>query len=126
MTDEQILKSLECCSEGESICFMCPLYHETAHCVDELAESALDIINRQKAEIKQLRDYNQNLQVANTALSNEILETKSEAYKEFAKEICKDRVSNDPVVIAVNVELKQMAEVLNEDTHRGRGAAGTI
>ena len=46
-------------------------------------------------------------------------EIKAETIKEFAKKLCENRVAKDPVVIAVNVELKQMTEVLNEDTHRG-------
>lgn len=33
---------------------------------------------------------------------------KSEAIKEFAERLCEDRVSNDPVVIAVKAELKEM------------------
>lgn len=35
---------------------------------------------------------------------------KAEAVKEFAERLCKDRVSNDPVVIAVKVELKTAGE----------------
>ena len=34
-------------------------------------------------------------------------EIKAEAVKEFAESLCKDRVSNDPVVIAVQIELKE-------------------
>lgn len=33
-----------------------------------------------------------------------------EAIKEFSERLCKDRVLNDPVVIAVKVELKEMTE----------------
>jgi len=33
---------------------------------------------------------------------------KSEAIKDFAERLCKGRVSNDPVVIAVRAELKEM------------------
>lgn len=33
---------------------------------------------------------------------------RAEAVKEFAERLCEDRVSNDPVVIAVKVELKEM------------------
>lgn len=128
MTDEQILKSLECCSTGESICFMCPLYNKTAHCVDDLAKGTLDLINRQKAEIKGLHKENKILSVnADTAFQDGLnenrdlfkkeveAEIKAETIKEFAKKLCENRVANDPVVIAANVELKQMTEVLNED-----------
>ena len=35
-------------------------------------------------------------------------EIKAEAIKEFVERLCEDRVSNDPVVIAVKAELKEM------------------
>lgn len=38
-----------------------------------------------EAETERLKDYNENLLTANTALSNEILDIKSEARKEFAE-----------------------------------------
>lgn len=44
-----------------------------------------DLINRQKEEIERLRGYNENLLKANTALSNEILDIKAAAIKEFAE-----------------------------------------
>lgn len=44
-------------------------------------------IKRLKEKIESLEDYNQNLLAANTALSNEILETKDKAYKEFAEKL---------------------------------------
>ena len=68
--------------------------------------ATVDLINRQKAEIdclrkeleklhshkdflraeiERLKDYNENLLTANTALSNEILDIKTEAIKEFAE-----------------------------------------
>ena len=55
--------------------------------IDSFSRETLDLINRQKAEIERLQDYNENLQTANTALSNEILEIKSEAIKEFAERL---------------------------------------
>lgn len=71
-----------------------------------LIKKSLDLINRQKSEIEELNiqlrelwnmaslykaegerweSYNKNLLTANTALSNEILSAKAEAYKEFAE-----------------------------------------
>lgn len=54
----------------------------------------LDLINRYEAEIERLQGYNENLQTANTALSNEILDIKSEAVEEFAKRLKKRKHSN--------------------------------
>lgn len=106
MTDNEIIKALECCSNAAYHCEECPFYVRKEDCEVELPEEALDIINRQKAEIerlekelkamrgaansykselKKLNDYNLNLITANTALSNEILEIRTEATKEFAK-----------------------------------------
>ena len=56
MTDNDIIKALECCGNiVDSTCKEC-VYHETynASCVVRLMRDALDLINRQKAEIKNL------------------------------------------------------------------------
>ena len=45
------------------------------------------LIKRQQAEIERLKGYNENLQTANVALSNEILDIKTEAIKEFAERL---------------------------------------
>ena len=76
-TDEEIIKSLECCKN--CCCKQCdeePDFQE-----------AINLINHQKTEIERLKDYNSNLIDANTALSKEILEIKAEAYKEFAEKL---------------------------------------
>ena len=89
MTDNEIIKALECCYTSYD-CEDCPYYCSDKDCPD-LLMNALDLINRQKAEIEKLLDYNENLQTANTALSNEILETKSEAIKEFAERFVNEK-----------------------------------
>ena len=76
MTDEQIIKALECCAtdDGDD-CFQCP-YGNIVYkpgdggCVNRCRKEALDLINRQKAEVE-----------------NEIKEIKSEAIKEFAERL---------------------------------------
>lgn len=50
-TDEQIVKALECCSGiGDAKCVNCP-YHDAERCAEASATDAIDLINRQKAEI---------------------------------------------------------------------------
>ncbi len=44
-----------------------------------------------------------------TQLQGKKKDVRTEAIKEFADKLCEGRVSNDPVVIAVKVELKEMA-----------------
>ena len=104
MTDEQIVEALKYCSKGETICFMCPLYNKTYHCVDMLAENALDIINRQQADNERLKRL---LAEADTSYNKCAKRFYKEGIKDFAESLCKDRVSNDPVVIAVKIELKE-------------------
>lgn len=59
-----------------------------------------------------LEDYaNSYSRVDLETLAKFLNQIKFEAIKEFAERICKDRVSNDPVVIAVKVELAEMTEV---------------
>ena len=116
-TDEEIIKALECCCKDnyEGDCPKCPL-QLNGNCNVILAEHALDLINRQKAEIESLNDMLCG-KVTSLAASIEIAEAeerykayilslKAEAIKEFADRLCEGRVSNDPVVIAVNAELK--------------------
>ena len=55
MTDNEIIKALECCKNSLSekdACGDCPLYEEEeVTCITILSKNALDLINRQKAEI---------------------------------------------------------------------------
>ena len=55
MTDNEIIKALGCCTQHEYICpEECPVYeYEGArHCDTHIMLQALDLINRQKAEIE--------------------------------------------------------------------------
>lgn len=54
MTDNEIIKALECCFGGEGLCprQQCPFYEKCKN-DESLAMYALDLINRQKAEIKE-------------------------------------------------------------------------
>lgn len=77
MTDNEIIKALERCSTtmaGE--CKECPLYKQVDNCTSKLTKDALDLINRQKAEIERLE------QVVSIKQKNKRT-IKSEAIKEF-------------------------------------------
>ena len=59
MTDNEIIKALERCFTlgfDASTCYECPFYTATAKCTEDLRDSTLDLINRQKAEIERLRE----------------------------------------------------------------------
>lgn len=116
MTDEQIIKALECChSELGNMCSICPLFDlDNDYCEDELHKNTLNLIDRQKAEIEELKDIiakvptnAYDLQVeASEKLENQI---KSEAIKEFA-----ERLKGYPIVEEVrDIDnlVKEMTEV---------------
>ena len=57
MSDEEITKALECCGDPYSVCAECPIKDDHG-CNEKLANYALDIINRQQAEIEKLESAN--------------------------------------------------------------------
>ena len=57
MTDNEIYRALECCRN--KLCIECPRGNNKEHtalCQENLIRYAFDLINRQKAEIENLRD----------------------------------------------------------------------
>lgn len=54
MTDNEIIKALECCSKN-ILCGQCPL-KEKNNCINKLSACALELISRQQAEIERLHD----------------------------------------------------------------------
>ena len=68
MTDEQIIKALKCCVKTEFIsdCAKCEMF--AFDCKDILIENALDLINRQKAEIEELKTEIERMENQNTLL----------------------------------------------------------
>lgn len=74
-----------------------------------------------KAEIERLREEREILlkeckkcgrktQKTICKLQMQIIRAKAEAFKEFAERLCDGRVSNDPVVIAVDTLIMEMTE----------------
>ena len=105
MTDNEIIKALECCINNGDCreCALNPKKGNYGYCTGLAIKSALDLINRQKAE-------NSNLTSDLTSLRNDLTSAKAEierlnkqlifeinsafdrgkteAYKEFAKRFC--------------------------------------
>lgn len=105
MTDSEIVKGLEICSNNGD-CKECPInphHGNYGYCTSLAIKAALDIINRQKAEIKKLR-YNLEAVLDERA-------DHSEAYKEFAEKSEKD------IFIKQEDERMQMLKILK--TYRG-------
>ena len=113
MTDNEIIKALECCicSTSSDDCedLNCPAYQELGcyfmdrsteyypeSLIQEIGKSVLDLINRQKAEIERLnekitaKDENNYYFMGQLRLAREkLLTAKSEAIKEFSNELIK-------------------------------------
>ena len=86
-TDEEIIKALEYCNAGRTDCDKCVLKRkcESYPFHSAVAEYALDLINRQKAEIERLKGST----VVNNIMKSQIIKrgVKSRAYKEFAEKL---------------------------------------
>lgn len=63
-TDEEVIKGLECCSTYS--CDGCPYRKYATDCVILLPQNALDLVKRQKAEIEQLKEKENNDESQNT------------------------------------------------------------
>ena len=101
MIDNEIIKALECCMKTEFIsdCAKCEML--AFDCKDTLIENALNLINRQKAEIESLKHRKTELQIRNQELQHE----KSEAIKEFAERLKKLDVNTRMLYSSVVYEL---------------------
>ncbi len=120
MTDEQIIKALESCDTREW-CNDCPL-KDNDHCKDVLSNQSVNLINRQKAEIDELKsdlrlktnDYNylkaecEKIQKVSSDRTDRLINTvvnlknaRSEAIKEFAERLKKKTY---PFPCAIGVE----------------------
>lgn len=119
-TDKDIIKTLECCKyEYDTKCELCCYnFYSRTGCRSELRRNALDLINRQQAEIERLKSMNQSkldtihdLQAQNEILSKNAdtafqeglnerrdlfePEIKAKVVKEFAERL-KFRIINTP------------------------------
>ena len=114
MRDKNIIKALECCSNAEP-CENCPYQKQCDE--TDLAEIALDLINRQQAEIERLRkEVNlvsiqfQDLQERYEEAHAEIEQWKEEANK-YQKLWC---IAMDDIEITQSGAIQEFAERLKE------------
>lgn len=86
MTDNEIIKALECCISCEN-CDICP-QHST-ECVSDLLKLAYDLITCQREDIENLKIENQSLRGAANSYKIHYNEARAEAVKEFAERFLK-------------------------------------
>ena len=108
MTDKEIIKALEYCFTNDwnrTKCDKCAFYTATIGCVEDLKSAALDLINRQQAENKELKTENLILSQKRFNIFERIEFTdklkkqiKSEAIKEFA-ENCKKGLRTGEIIM---------------------------
>ena len=87
MNDNDIIKAIEYCTDKDAPCEGCAKFDRIL-CKTDLLRSALDLINRQKAEIDALKFINNNYDVDNEAI-------RSAAIKEFAERLKGNCISVD-------------------------------
>ena len=95
MTDNKIIKALECCTdESYENCNECPYSIDTLSCERiKLLEDSLDLINYQKAEIERLEKVLNGRDQLVNALNKCYKQAKSEAIKaliNFLQDILKE------------------------------------
>ena len=79
MTEAEIIKALECCSKPYCNNNNCPLHRNTINtkdCITQLSTNALDLINRQNAEIERLTKEPEEAAVSIFDAANRFLEHK--------------------------------------------------
>ena len=89
LTDSEFVKALECCCEDSGCPDICPLKDMAyvGDCVQVKSKHALDLINRQKAEIEKLESDLETLNGQYLILDMAIETAKAEAYKECIEKV---------------------------------------
>lgn len=92
MTDNEIIKALECCLAKENCeaisCEKCPL-EKQYECRDIMFHQTLDLINRQKTEIERLAKELMKCKLEKEMMYQVAEEIKVIAIKEFAEQLKK-------------------------------------
>ncbi len=124
MSDNDIIKALECCSvHGLLKCEKCPKKNEGVTCMYALSKDALNLINRQQAEIERLNIRNKALAAITKNYDWKFVKAKSEAIKEFWKRfdkvLCENIGPSKRVYWKISSDgdnlVKEMTEVKADD-----------
>lgn len=117
MTDNEIMKALECFLGEACLGDECPYFKINNGC-DDMLKDVYDLINRQKAEIERLLEertlqeiHIENQRISEKHLMNQNIEcakrlrkVKSEAIKEFAERLKKEYADFDKLNEIIQIE----------------------
>lgn len=121
MTDNDIVKALACCYNGNQCAKSCPYNDgddDCVECTSALARDTLDLINRQKAEIERLT-INMNAFGLGMKREKERADTaKAEAIKEFAERVKLDFYYEfDEIIPSIMADkIDNLAKEMTEET----------
>lgn len=87
MNDNDIIKMIEYCFDDDAPCEGCPLYDDR-FCKTEILKSALDLINRQKAEIEALKLINSTYEVETKRVRDIAIEEVEAKLKSHKRRMC--------------------------------------
>ena len=114
MTDNEIIKALECCqSRTTKRCGKCPLY-EFDDCCTELPFNALKLINRQKAEIEEYKADKEEYISDYDKLENELKYSEEERKFEHQTvgQLRKEKESLEAKIASLLIENKRVHRLL--------------
>ena len=88
LTDNEIIKALECCKGADIDCWDCELFDSCKFTAQQIMRFALDLINRLQAQNKELAETIHNLTLEKDTLFDKTEELKAEVerLKEFVVE----------------------------------------
>lgn len=126
MTDNEIKKALECCLDISPLtCKDCPMFNvtnSTMVCSKIVTKFALDLINRQQAEIEDLNHSIDTLGRVKEQLKENLSETEAKYQKEITRLdallVCKNKVIRNlekSLENAYDGAIKEFVEKLKED-----------
>lgn len=117
MTDNEIIKALECCKTLNCVkCGRIEDFKNASACLEKMIAEALDLINRQKADIERLNIRNKTLIDITKNYDWKFARAKSEAIKEFAERLKCGVPQETGVIRCADVDnlVKEMTEVNKE------------
>ena len=114
MTDNEIIKALECCAVMYD-CPDCPFECDCGN-MGNLSTAAIDLINRQKAEIERLKKDKYNFQKALNQSEDYRLIAKAEGAKEVIERLKEEATVDDDMTWWIaNVDIdKVLKEMVGE------------